>query len=146
MPGQIEKSEKAARAARAAAKSSAAGKTATSFARASSVPFSSAIPARDLKNSRWAVPTPVTTPTSGSAMSQRAAISPGWFDPISTTRKSASSGQLRIVIGRPRWLLKFPSVACVFPAHERNVRSSSFVVVLPAEPVTPTTVALSARR
>ena len=75
-------------------------------------------------------------------MSQSAAISPGWFVPISRTRKSASSGVFRIVRGRPMWLLKFPPVAWVFPARERNALRNSFVVVLPAEPVTPTTFAL----
>ena len=86
------------------------------------------------------------TPASGAAISHSAAISPGWFDPISRTRKSASSGQLRIVSGRPMWLLKLPSVAYVLPTVERNALRSSLVVVLPAEPVSPTTFAFSERR
>jgi len=109
-------------------------------------PFSSATPSSDLKNSRCAEPTQVTTPTSGAAMSHSAAISPGWLEPISSTRNSASSGQLSIVSGRPMWLLKLPSVAYVRPTVERNALRSSLVVVLPAEPVTPTTFALSDMR
>ena len=44
-------------------------------------------------------------PASGAAIPTRCAISPGWFVPISTTRKSASGGHSRIVIGSPRSLL-----------------------------------------
>ncbi len=76
--------------------------TAKSFTRAKSVPFSAAMPSCEPKNSRCAVPTFVISPPSGSAISQSRAISPGWFVPISTTRKSASSGQFRIVSGSPR--------------------------------------------
>ena len=107
-------------------------------------PFSLAMPSLSPKNSMCAVPMFVTSPASGLATSQRCAISPGWFVPISSTRKSASSGVLRIVTGRPRWLLKFSAVAWTVPTPERNAFRSSFVVVFPADPVTPTTFARSA--
>ena len=113
-----------------------------SFARSNRVPFSSAMPSCDPKNSICAVPIDAITPTSGSAMSQSAFISPGWFVPISRTRNSASSGQFITVIGSPMWLLKFPSV----PGQARNVFRNSLVVVFPADPVTPATFAFSERR
>src|SRR5574344_1986736 len=120
----------------------ASGATPKSFARRSSSLFSCAMLSCVPKNSRWAVPTETTSPTSGSAMSQSAAISPGWFVPISRTRNSASSGQFKIVIGSPMGWLKFPAV----PEQSRKVLRNSLVVVLPADPVTPMTLALSVRR
>ena len=120
--------------------------TPNSLARSRTTPFSRAIPSWSPKNSICAVPMFVMSEQSGSAMSQRWAISPGWFVPISRTRKSASFGQLRMVIGSPMWLLKLPSVAWTLPTVERNALTSSFVVVLPAEPVMATTFALSERR
>ena len=113
-----------------------------SMARESSTVFSRSIPSREPKNSRCAVPMPVKRPTSGCAMSHSAAISPGWFVPISRTRNSASSGQFRIVRGRPMWLLKLPSVPYVEPTFAKKAFKNSLVVVFPADPVTPITLAL----
>ncbi len=53
----------------------------------------------------WAT-TMVTTPTVGAASAVRAAISPGWFVPISTTAASCSEPSRKSVSGSPHWLLK----------------------------------------
>ena len=84
----------------------------------------------------WAVPTFVSTPIVGRAISARAAISWRWFMPISTTANRSSSDRRRSVSGTPKLLLRLPRVArslrrSRMPAH------SSLVVVLPLLPVMP---------
>ena len=72
-------------------------------------------------------------------MAARAAISPGWLAPISTTAISVSSVMRRRVRGTPMWLLRFPAVAVTRNLVERTAQRSSFVVVLPLVPVRPIT-------
>ncbi len=84
---------------------------------------------------------------SGRAIAPSAAISPGAFVPISSTRYASRASAARIVRGTPMSLLNergaaeprsvVPSAAC----------SSSFVVVLPTDPVMAMTVVeVSVRR
>ena len=84
-----------------------AGKTATPPGSNPSMmdAFSWAMPSMLSKASRCAGATVVITTTSGRAIRDRGAISPGWFMPISITAKSASRGIRASVSGTPQWLL-----------------------------------------
>ena len=81
----------------------------------------------------------VTTPTVGRAIAHSAAMSPGSRAPISSTSASVSSGAPNSVIGRPISALKFPGVACTRYVVRSAAAVRSFVLVLPVEPVMPTT-------
>ena len=94
----------------------------------------------------WLVPTLVMTATLGRAARLMRVSSPAWFMPISTTRSWASSGAAKMVRGTPMRLLKLPAVACTRRPAPRPAASISLVVVLPTEPVTPTTVHCGLRR
>ena len=94
---------------------------------------------REPRSPIWLVPTLVMTASVGWQAAARRSISCGWFMPSSQTRTSESSGAESTVSGRPMRLLKLPTVACVQRWEEMPQRSMSLVVVLPTEPVTPTT-------
>ena len=66
-------------------------------------------------------------------------MSPGLPAPISSTAYSASSGSASSDSGRPISLLRLPALTCVRPCSARIDASSVFTVVLPLEPVMPTT-------
>ena len=59
--------------------------------------------------------------------------------PASMTPNAQSPSMPATLSGRPISLLKFPAVRAVFPAAASASATSSFVLVLPTEPVTPTT-------
>ncbi len=94
---------------------------------------------REPRSPMWLVPTLVITASVGAQQAAMRAISFGWFMPISHTSTSASSGAESTVRGRPMRLFKLPCVAWTRRAVAMPVRRRSFVVVLPTEPVTPTT-------
>ena len=73
-----------------------------------SMPFSSAIASRVLRNSMCAVPMLVMMPYFGRAISHSGAISPGWFIPISHTAAVCSGVVASTVSGTPMWLFRFP--------------------------------------
>ena len=81
----------------------------------------------------------VTQASEGEHAPARREISPGWFMPSSQTTTSESSGAASSVSGMPMRLLRLPAVAWVRRQAPKPARSMSFVVVLPTEPVTPTT-------
>ena len=87
----------------------------------------------------WEVPMVVTQASEGEHAPARREISPGWFMPSSQTTTSESSGAASSVSGMPMRLLRLPAVAWVRRQAPKPARSMSFVVVLPTEPVTPTT-------
>ncbi len=87
----------------------------------------------------WAMPILTMTPTSGAAMSPRAAISPGRLIPISSTAYRWSDSSCRTTAGSPTLLFKFPAVAWQPATDARSAAHISFVVVLPALPVMPRT-------
>ena len=101
--------------------------------------FARATPSRSPKYSTWAMATLVTMPTSGRATRASRSMWPTPRAPISSTTHCASSGALRSVSGRPSSLLKERSLAAVRKAEARHARRRSLVVVLPTEPVIPTT-------
>ena len=101
--------------------------------------FARATPSRSPKYSTCAMATLVTIPTSGRATSARRVMCPTPRAPISSTTHCASSGALRSVSGRPSSLLKERSLADVRKDDARHSRTRSLVVVLPTEPVIPTT-------
>ena len=78
-------------------------------------------------------------------MRDSGAISPGWFMPISITRKRVSMGAPSSVSGTPRWLLKLLGLACVGPIAAHAASTSRRVVVLPALPVMATHQAFGMR-
>ena len=94
----------------------------------------------------WLVPTLVMTASVGLQAAARRSISCGWFMPSSQTSTSASSGAESTVSGRPMRLLRLPVVAWTRAPVAMPVRSMSLVVVLPTDPVTPTTVQAGWRR
>ena len=102
-------------------------------------PLARAMFSRLPKRPMWLVPTLVIAATRGRAAAARRSISWGWFMPISTTRTCASSGASSRVMGTPMRLLKLPAVAWVRQVVPSEAASMSLVVVLPTEPVTPTT-------
>ena len=93
------------------------------------------------KSPAWARPTLSTTRDVGTDDRRRAGrYRRCALAPISTTRKRVSSSTASIEIGAPTWLLNEPRGATVGPdALEQTPRSRFFVVVLPFEPVMPTT-------
>ncbi len=95
--------------------------------------------ARDPNSPRWATPTLRTTPTCGVTMSARNRMCPTPRAPISTTRKSVVSSARSTVSGTPISVLKEPMGATVSPEVSSSWASRSFVLVLPCEPVMPTT-------
>ena len=103
-----------------------------------SAAFSSRTPSMDPRNSVCWATTMVTTPTVGAASAVRAAISPGWFVPISTTAASCSGPRRRRVSGSPHWLLKLAADLSTAQRVPSTAAISSLVVVLPLEPVTAT--------
>ena len=67
--------------------------------------------------------------------------------PISTTTKAVVRSARRSVAGTPSSLFWLPAVATVGPAAARTARMRFFVVVLPLEPVTASTLpAISPRQ
>ena len=82
----------------------------------------------------------VMTAISGRAAAVMREISPKWFMPISATMTSVSRVMRSRVSGRPISLLRLPSVFCARNPCDTTAYSSSLVVVLPTEPVTPTTL------
>jgi hypothetical protein len=60
--------------------------------------------------SRWAGPTLVITPTSGSQIRPSRVISPAWFIPSSSTAAVCAGVSRSSVRGRPIWLFRFPLV------------------------------------
>ena len=96
-------------------------------------------PSRFSRYSRWQVPMLVITAVSGRAIFASLCMSPKWEIPISRTAISSSSVSRKTVRGRPRSLLKFPSVLSVRSFRLRTEAIISFVLVLPTLPVTPVT-------
>ena len=95
---------------------------------------------------RWAAPTLVTTPTWGRAISHRKAISPSPRIAISSTQTFSNPLDSSTVSGSPTSVLRLPAVRNTSPEPAGPVARtssaaavSSFVVVLPFEPVMPTT-------
>ena len=86
------------------------------------------------------VPMLVMTAISGCAAAVMREISPKWFMPISATMTSVSRVMRKSVSGRPISLFKLPSVFRALNFCFKTAYSSSLVVVLPTEPVTPTTL------
>lgn len=93
----------------------------------------------DPNSSKWATPTLVTTPTSGRAIRARAAMCPIPRAPISVTMTSCSAVAPRSVSGRPISSLNDPGAECTFILVASTARTTSFVDVLPVEPVIATT-------
>ncbi|OPZ61646.1 MAG: hypothetical protein BWY85_02343 [Firmicutes bacterium ADurb.Bin506] len=83
----------------------------------------------------------MTTPTSGRATAARADISPIARMAISATATSCPISSLSRVKGRPISLFMLPSVASTDLPAPSTAAIISLVVVLPALPVTPTTLA-----
>ena len=99
-----------------------------------------AIAATEPNSPRCAVPTTKTTPTLGFATLVSRAISPMWRAPISKTQYLVVSLDRSKVNGTPISVLKFPSVAIVWPFRVKIEFKNSLVVVFPWEPVIPTTL------
>ena len=81
----------------------------------------------------------VMIPYFGRAISHKGAISPAWFIPISQTAAVCSCVVARTVSGTPMWLFRFPRVAETRYFWESTAAVRSFVLVLPFDPVIPTT-------
>ena len=95
-----------------------------------------------------ATPTLTTTPTSGRAIPHRYRMCPGPREPISRTRNRVRSSAWSTVCGRPSSLLNDPggaTTAAPGNAAASNCAVRSLVVVLPDEPVMPTTVRSGSR-
>ena len=89
----------------------------------------------------------VTSPIVGWAMAARSAISPGSLMPSSITAASCVASSVKSVIGTPTRLLRLPRVNTVaWPSPVSAAATSSFVVVLPTEPVMQTTGTSKRRR
>ena len=108
---------------------SAAGSSALALA------MRSMLPAR----SRCVGCTASTTPTSGRAISASRAISPTVYMLISRTAAWWAGSSRRRVIGRPVSEFRLPSLRSVVSVRERTSAVISFAIVLPVEPVMPTT-------
>ena len=102
-------------------------------------PFSYAIVSIDPNPSKWAGAMFVIIPCVGFANLQRASISPGALAPISKIEMSWLFFIPRRVRGRPIFVLKFPSVACILNVEESTCDNSSLVEVFPFDPVMPIT-------
>jgi hypothetical protein len=94
---------------------------------------------RDPNISRCAAPTFVRTPTVGRAERHSISMWPSPRLPISSTSASVPSGALRIVSGTPTSVLNERGLACTRNREASTARDRSLVVVLPVEPVIPTT-------
>ncbi len=81
----------------------------------------------------------VITPTVGPTSRASISISPGALMPISTAAARWPALSFRSVSGTPIWLFRFPSFLSTGPFCFRMPASISLVVVLPFEPVMPTT-------
>ena len=101
--------------------------------------FSVSTPERSSRRSTWVSETVVTTPTVGRATRASSAISPGSLVPISRTSEVARSGIDRMVSGVPMRLLLFADVPCAHGVDASAPSVRSFTVVLPDDPVMPTT-------
>jgi len=73
-------------------------------------------------------------------MAAKRAISPAWFIPISMAAARCSARSRNRDSGKPISLLKLPSVFNTGPSGRSAAANSSLVLVLPTEPVTPTTL------
>ncbi len=104
---------------------------------ASSSDLASAMSRTLSKNSRWTGRTTVNTAASGRPILLSRRSSPGTDIPISATIHSVPSGTLSRQSGKPIRLFRFPSVFAVRKRVASMAASSSFVVVLPMEPVIP---------
>ena len=94
----------------------------------------------------WAVPKLVITARSGSQQRLSRSISPRPRMPISTTTARCSAVACSRVRGTPMSLFSLPWLAHTGPVVASTERSSSRVVVFPAEPVTASTGTASWRR
>ena len=83
---------------------------------------------------------------SGATRPVSPAMSPMWRAPISRTRNRVAVSARSMVSGTPSSLLSEPIVAVVGATLESTAASRSLVLVLPWEPVTPTTVSPSRSR
>ncbi len=97
------------------------------------------IAARLPARSRWVGCTLSTTPTSGRAISTSRAISPSAYMLISSTATWWVGSRRSRVIGRPVSLFRLPSFRRVRSERLRTSATISFAIVLPVEPVMPTT-------
>ncbi len=92
------------------------------------------------------VPIFVMTAISGRAAAVIRDSSPKWFMPISSTAARVDFSMRSTVSGMPTSLFRLPSVLRVSQCCPSTAATISLVVVLPTEPVTPTTLAgISAR-
>ncbi len=105
-----------------------------------SSPFAAAIACRLPNSPRWAAPTLRTRPIAGGAMAHSAATCPAPRAPISATRNRVVLSHRSTVSGSPISLLKEPADATVGPRAGSRCASTSLVLVLPLDPVSPTTV------
>ncbi len=140
-PSPKESTSAEVRAAIAATRGSAALRTAVPSAgrAATSSPLASATASIEPKVSVCTAATRVTTPTAGRATAQREAMWPGPRAPISITAASVPSSAPTSVRGTPSSLLNDPALATVRHRAASAAASRSFTLVLPTEPVTPTT-------
>ena len=134
-------SRDAATSAMAATRASSAFSTATPPGRiawTSSV-FARCVASMPPKPPAWASPTMRTAPMSGVTRPASRAIIPPWSAPNSLTRNRVASVTRSIVSGAPTSLLKEFRGATVSPSSWRIRWTRFLVVVLPFEPVIPTT-------
>ena len=96
---------------------------------------------RDAPGRRWSRRAPRARQSSTSAL-----ISPKWFMPSSSTPMSGFALNSSSESGRPMWLFKLPLLRKTVYLADRNSAVISFVVDLPALPVTATTAAPESRR
>ena len=85
----------------------------------------------------------VMTPILGRARATRRAMSPVRCKPISTTSAVWSRSRLKIVIGTPVSVLRFPMVRRTLNRCDRTAAAISLVDVLPLLPVMATTRGLT---
>ena len=90
-------------------------------------------------SSMWLSPTCVTIPHSGRTNEHSDSICRSPRMPISTTTLRVSASAASSVFGTPSSLFWLPRVAVTLPAQESTSRTRFLVVVLPFEPVRPTT-------
>ena len=96
--------------------------------------------------STWTGATASSTPTVGRAMEHSTSMWPWPRAPISTTDTSVSAAAFASVSGTPNSLLNEPSDAAVTNCSARTEASRSLALVLPTDPVIPTTRSGSRRR
>ena len=101
--------------------------------------FALQIPSREPRNSMCDTPMLVMTATSGCACTVMREISPKSDMPISSTAASVSSSMRNTVSGMPISLFRLPCVYIVRNFAFSTAAVISLVVVLPTEPVMPTT-------